>query len=97
MKMKAEYGHFPSDWTRIPGAPGEYRKRLGAFEIHATEKEGLCEECGKRGLGFLYRTLDSNGDEMENSEVYWCPECGEGMSPETYEKFVRVELIEEGT
>ena len=95
--MKAEYGHFPSDWSKMPGTPAEYRKMVGALEMRATEKEGVCEKCGKRGLGFLYRTLDSNGYEMENSEVYWCPECGEGMNPEAYAKFVRIELLEGGT
>jgi hypothetical protein len=91
--MKAGYGHFPTDWEKMPGTTIEYRKKIGAFELRAIEKEELCEKCEKRSLGFLFRALDSHGDDMVNSEIYWCPMCGEGMSPEAYESFVKSELI----
>jgi hypothetical protein len=92
-KMKAEYGHFPSDWEKMPSETIEYRKKIGAFEMIATEKEEFCKKCEKRSLGFSYRTLDNRGDEMKHAEAYWCSKCGEGMSPEAYESFVKSELI----
>jgi len=92
-KMKAEYGHFPSDWEKMSDKPQEYRKKIGAFEMIATEGEEVCKNCEERSTGFSYRTLDSRGDKMKNSEVFWCSTCGEGMNPEAYESFVKSELI----
>lgn len=84
---------FPSDWEKTPGEKFEYRKKVGLFEIIATEQEGVCEKCAKSVLGYLYKTIEINtGKDVENSEVYWCPDCG-GISPEDYEKFVRTELL----
>ncbi len=84
---------FPSDWVRMPGKTIEYRKKLGQFEMIATETEKFCEKCGKDSLGFSFRTLDGRGDHMGGSGAYWCPKCGEGMDPEAYEDFVQSELI----
>jgi hypothetical protein len=92
-KMKAEYGHFSSDWEKMSDKPLEYRKKIGAFEMIATEEEEFCKKCKERSMGFSYRTLDSRGDKMKNSEVFWCSMCGEGMIPEAYESFVKSELI----
>jgi len=91
--MKAEYGHFPSDWEKRSDKPLEYRKKIGAFEMIATEEEEVCKKCEERGMGFSYRALDNRGDKMKNSEVFWCSKCGEGMSPKAYESFVKSELI----
>jgi len=91
-KMTTEYGHFPSDWAKVSEKPQEYRKKAGVFEIIATENEGVCEKCEKMHLGFLFKTIDHSGNDIENSKVYWCPECG-GMTPEAYESFVRTELL----
>ncbi len=91
--MKAEYGHFPSDWEKRSDKPLEYRKKIGAFEMIATEEEEVCKKCEERGMGFSYRALDNRGDKMKNSEVFWCSKCGEGMSPGAYESFVKSELI----
>lgn len=92
--MKAGYGRFPSDWEIIAGTTIEYRKKISRYEMRATKREELCDKCGKRSFGFLYKTVESSGYDMESSEVYWCPKCGEGMTPEAYEKFVRTELLE---
>ena len=88
-----EQGKFPTDWKQIPGEKLEYRKKLGQFEMIATETMGFCEKCGKKGLGFSFKTKDSRGDYIGKSGAYWCPKCGEGMNPEAYEKFVKSELI----
>jgi len=90
--MAAERGKFPPDWKKMPGAKVEYRKKVGAFEMRAVETEGFCEKCGKKGLGFSFRTVDSRGDYLGKSGAYWCPKCGEGMSPAAYEGFVKTEL-----
>jgi len=91
--MAAERGKFPPDWKKMPGAKVEYRKKVGAYEMRAVETEGFCEKCGKKGLGFSFRTVDSRGDYLGKSGAYWCPACGEGMSPAAYEGFVKHELI----
>jgi len=91
--MVVERGKFPPDWKKMPGAKVEYRKKVGAFEMRAVETEGFCEKCGKKGLGFSFRTVDSRGDYLGKSGAYWCPKCGEGMSPAAYEGFVKTELI----
>jgi len=93
MKMKAGYGRFPPDWKLMPGTKIEYRKKIGAFELRATETEGYCEKCKQKGLGFSFQTVDSRGDYLGKSGAYWCPKCGEGMRPEEYENFVKSELI----
>jgi hypothetical protein len=91
--MVAEYGHFPPDWEKISDTPIEYMKKIGSYELRATETEGFCEKCGEKGLGFSFKTIDSRGDYIGRSGAYWCPKCGEGMSPEDYENFVKSELI----
>ena len=75
-----------------------HRERMEAagfnpFEMSAVETEGFCDKCGKHGLGFSFKTVDSRGDYMGKSGAYWCPKCGEGMDPEAYEDFVQSELI----
>ncbi|MGC9444683.1 MAG: hypothetical protein ACP5E9_07160 [Candidatus Methanospirareceae archaeon] len=77
----------------MPGEKLEYRKKLGQFELIATEKMGFCEKCGEKSLGFSLQTKDSRGDYLGKSGAYWCTKCGEGMSPEAYEDFVKSELI----
>jgi hypothetical protein len=91
--MVAEQGKFPPGWKQILGEKLEYRKKLGQFEMIATETMGFCEKCGEKGLGFSFQTKDSRGDYLGKSGAYWCPKCGEGMSPEAYEDFVKSELI----
>ncbi len=91
--MAAERGKFPPEWKKMPGAKVEYRKKVGTFEMRAVETEGFCEKCGKKGLGFSFKTVDSRGDYLGKSGAYWCPKCGEGMSPAAYEGFVKTELI----
>ena len=90
--MDEEYGQFPSEWQKISAKPLEYRKKVGHFEIVARVDEKLCEKCEERHPGYVFKTLDDSGDDVENSEVYWCPMCG-GMSPESYEKFVKSEFL----
>jgi len=84
---------FPPDWERMPGETVEYRKKAGQFEMIAKETEGFCEKCGKKGLGFSFKTIDGRGDYIGQSGAYWCPKCGEGMKPEAYADFVQSELI----
>jgi hypothetical protein len=91
--MVAERGKFPPEWKKMAGEKVEYRKKVGAYEMRAVETEGFCEKCSKKGLGFSFRTVDSRGDYLGKSGAYWCPACGEGMSPEAYEGFVKNELI----
>lgn len=91
--MAAEGEKFPPDWKKIPGEKVEYRKKVGAFEMRALETLGFCEKCGKKGRGFSFRTVDGRGEYLGRSGAYWCPTCGEGMSPTGYEGFVRNELI----
>jgi len=91
--MKAKFGQFPPDWKKIPGTKIEYRKKLAAFEMRAVETEEICEKCKKKGLGYSYQTVDSRGDSLGKSGAYWCPKCGEGMTPKAYEEFVKTELL----
>jgi hypothetical protein len=91
--MEAKYRRFPPGWELKPGKKIEYRKKLGAFEMVATETEGFCEKCKTKGLGFSFMTLDSRGDQLGKSGAYWCSKCGEGMDPKAYENFVKTELI----
>ena len=91
--MEEERVKFSSDWEHLPGTPVAYRKKIGNFELRALETEGYCDTCKKKGPGFSLQTLDSKGAYIGRSGAYWCPTCGEGMSPEHYEKFVTSELI----
>jgi len=91
-KMDEEYGKFSTDWERMPGEAIEYRKKVGLFVIIARVEEKLCEKCDEQHPGYVFKTIDNSGKDVENSEVYWCPKCG-GMTPENYEKFVRAELL----
>ncbi|KAF5412458.1 MAG: hypothetical protein C5S38_08300 [Candidatus Methanophagaceae archaeon] len=64
--MSEEYGKFSTDWERMPGETIEYRKKVGLFEIIARVEEKLCEKCDEQHPGYVFKTIDNSGKDVEN-------------------------------